>query len=88
MALQVTPQPTPNPNAFKFVIAGKRFDRPSTYSSAGAARGVPFATALFAIPEVQSVFCTADFVTITKTQAGDWGRIVPEATKALQQNLG
>jgi hypothetical protein len=88
MPLQVTPQPTPNPNAFKFVVAGRRFERPATYSSPEAAKGVLFAEKLFAIPEVQSVFCTADFVTVTKGPAGDWGRIVPAAVKALQEALG
>ncbi|MGQ0613894.1 MAG: NifU N-terminal domain-containing protein [Planctomycetaceae bacterium] len=87
MTLQVTPQPTPNPNAYKFVLGGKRFDKPVTFASAAAARGTPFAEALFRIAEVQSIFCTADFVTVTKGPGGDWGRIVPAATEALRAHL-
>ncbi len=87
MPLQVTPHPTPNPNAYKFVLGGKRFDKAATFASAEAAKGTPFAEALFRIAEVQSIFCTADFVTVTKGPGGDWGRIVPAAAEALRDNL-
>ena len=66
MPIEVIPQPTPNPNAFKFTVRGKTFDSPVTFGSADAAAGTPFAKALFEIPGVASCFATADFVTITK----------------------
>ena len=39
--VQVTPQPTPNPHAYKFTLIGHRFDAPLTIN-AGNAAGTPF----------------------------------------------
>ncbi|MEM8885203.1 MAG: NifU N-terminal domain-containing protein [Planctomycetota bacterium] len=78
----VTAQPTPNPAAYKFTIQGHTFDGPKTIGSAAEASGTPFEP-LFALPGVKSVFATADFVTITKDAAADWGGIIDSATEAL-----
>ncbi len=87
MPIEVIPQPTPNPNAFKFTVRGKTFDGPVTFGSADAAAGTPFAEALFKIPGVTSCFATADFVTITKEPAADWGHILEPAKLALTEHL-
>jgi len=78
----VTAQPTPNPAAYKFTIAGHAFDGPKTVGSAADASGTPF-EAIFALPGVVSIFATADFVTITKDSGADWAGIIDPATAAL-----
>lgn len=86
MSKTVTPQPTPNPNAMKFTIAGHAFDAPMTISK-DAAEKTAFAEAIFGLPGVVSLFCTADFVTVTKDTAADWADIIPGAQAALETNL-
>lgn len=79
----VIPQPTPNPAAYKFTIEGHRFESPVTIADQAAAAGTPFEP-LFRLDGVQSVFATADFVTITKRSDADWADILDPAKKALQ----
>ncbi len=80
----VVPQPTPNPHAFKFTLEGHTFHKPTTVTSAAAAKGTPFER-LFGLPGVASIFATANFVTITKAPGADWAEIVEPAKKALEQ---
>ncbi|MGH7162773.1 MAG: NifU N-terminal domain-containing protein [Planctomycetota bacterium] len=87
MTVEVTPQPTPNPNAFKFTVPGRRFAPPVTFSDAEAAKGNRFAEAVFAVPGVRGIFATLDFVTVTKDPAADWARIAPAVKRALEATL-
>lgn len=87
MAVQVTPQPTPNPNALKFTLAGKRFAAPLTFADAESAKGTAFAEAIFRVKGVRSVFATADFVTVTKEPAADWATMTPAVKRALESAL-
>jgi hypothetical protein len=80
----VVPQPTPNPQAYKFTVEGHTFAKPTTVGSAAAAAGTPFA-GLFRLPGVVSVFATANFVTITKAPGADWSAIIEPARKALEK---
>lgn len=80
----VIPQPTPNPQAYKFTLEGHAFPAPKTIGDAKAAAGTPFA-ALFALPGVASIFATANFVTITKAPGADWAQIVEPAKKVLEK---
>ena len=86
MSKTITPQTTPNPNAMKFTIAGHAFDAPRTFSK-DAAEGTAFAEAIFGLPGGVSLFCTADFVTVTKDSSADWADIIPGAQAALEANL-
>ncbi|MHC4548305.1 MAG: NifU N-terminal domain-containing protein [Planctomycetota bacterium] len=82
---QVTPQPTPNPLAYKFTLAGHRFERPLTLD-AGSAGGTPF-EGLFKLPGIVSVFATGDFVTVTKDAGADWGQLIDPARKHLEESF-
>lgn len=81
-----TPGPTPNPNAVRFAL-DTTFDAPISASSAADAAGNPFLEAVMAIEGVASVFGTADFVTVTRTGAGDWDEIVPAVQAAAAEHL-
>ncbi len=82
-------QPTPNPNAGKFIadreiVSG---DRPRSFSSPEQAAGDTLAEALIALEGVASVFMVEDFVTITKDPDADWGALIPRVEQAIRDNL-
>ena len=82
----VSPQPTPNPQAFKFTIEGHSFDAPISLNDADAAQGTPF-EAVMKLPGVAGVFATANFVTVTKAPASDWEQLVPVVKETLEQSF-
>lgn len=65
-------QPTPNPNAMKFVLDRAVFTRPLSFPSAQAARGHSPAEQIFAIKGVYNVFMVQDFVTVNKLPDVPW----------------
>jgi hypothetical protein len=89
MQQEIVFQPTPNPNAGKFVLG-----RPAvpgggsrTYGSREQAAADPRAAALFELGGVASVFMVADFVTVTKTPDADWATLAPLVTAALERTV-
>jgi hypothetical protein len=87
--MQVRFQPTPNPNAGKFIadrtIVEGRASR--SFHDAAQAAADPVAAALFEIDGVASVFMVDDFVTVTKAPSADWSELVPKVTAALERVL-
>jgi hypothetical protein len=77
---------TPNPDAMKFTV-DRRFDDMFTIGSAEDAATNPFAAAVFAAGGVASVFGTADFVTITRTEGADWAAIESAVRAAASDHL-
>jgi hypothetical protein len=82
-------QPTPNPNAGKFVV-----NRPvvggnasKSYYNALQAADQPVASALFEIPGVQSLFMVEDFITVTKAADADWQQLIPEVSAAIAKTM-
>ncbi len=89
MEVSIRFQPTPNPNAGKFVldreiVAG---DRPRSYASRAEAADDPLAAALLDLEGVASVFMVEDFVTVTKEPAADWGELIPRVEEAIRSNV-
>ena len=76
-------QPTPNPNAAKFVLDGSVSQQPMSFFNAAAAEGVPLAEALFAIEGVSSLLLLGDFITINKSPSARWADITPRARAVL-----
>lgn len=77
---------TPNPNALKFTV-GVDVGGPKTFTPE-TADGDPLAAALLQLTAVISVFMTADFVTLTKSDDGNWDLIAPEAEAVLIEHFG
>ena len=77
---------TPNPDAMKFSV-DRRFDEMFNIASAEDAEGNDFATAVFAAGGVASVFGTADFVTVTRADGGDWQAIEAAVRQAAADHL-
>ena len=68
-------QPTPNPNAAKFILDRAVSDQPTSFFNAGAAQGHPLASKLFQIPGVSSLLLLGDFITVNKSPEADWKEI-------------
>ncbi|MBU6364090.1 MAG: NifU N-terminal domain-containing protein [Acidobacteria bacterium] len=87
--MQVSPEPTPNPNAVKFTL-----DRPSTGGGAETFKdgsdpaASPLGAAIFALGDVTNVFATANFVSVTKTDAADWSELAPRIVDAIEVHFG
>ena len=77
---------TPNPDAMKFTV-DRRFDEMFNVASAEDAASNPFAKAVFECGCVASVFGTADFVTITRAEGGDWSTIEAAVRAAAAEHL-
>ncbi|MCA8922688.1 MAG: NifU family protein [Planctomycetes bacterium] len=76
-------EPTPNPDAMKFVLAFQRMDESKTWlaDSEGQPKHV---SALLAIPGVVQVFELADFVTVTRAPETPWDQILPAAKEIVE----
>ena len=76
-------QPTPNPNAAKFVLDRPIAEQPTSFLSAAQAADHPLAKLLFAIPGVSSVLLLGDFVTINKSSDARWDTITTRVEAVL-----
>jgi len=79
-------QPTPNPNAAKFVLDRPVSDQPTSFFNAGAAKNHPLAKKLFAIPGISSLLFLGDFITINKSADADWDDITGAVRQVLASN--
>ena len=85
----VSAQPTPNPNAMKFTVAGGLPDRERrSFASAADAAGHRLGAAIFALGGVQSLFMVNDFVTVTKAPEAAWAELAPRVIATLADRLG
>lgn len=80
-------QPTPNPNAGKFVVG-----RPVTpvgtsrsYYTPAEASDDPIARGIMALEGVRSVFMVNDFVTVTKIPSVAWEELAPAVSAILDR---
>ena len=67
-------QPTPNPNAFKFLVDQQLAKSGQTlaYANPEQARNDVLAQGMFAIPGVETLFFCDNFVTVSMTGKADW----------------
>ena len=81
-------QPTPNPNAFQFVInapiilAGTK-----TFANADEAKGDPLAEALFQIYGVENIYLKESFVTITKSETIGWHTVFEKIGETIEEKM-
>ena len=79
-------QPTPNPNALKFILDREIANQPASFFDPAAAQNHPVAARLFAVGGVSSLLFLGDFVTVNKTPESDWAAIKRSVKKALAQD--
>jgi Fe-S cluster biogenesis protein NfuA len=79
---------TPNPATLKF-LPGRTVMESGTanFPERSAAARSPLAERLFQLPEVSGVFLGADFITVTKTQDGEWHRVKPAVLAAIMDHF-
>ncbi|MEO6435687.1 MAG: NifU N-terminal domain-containing protein [Tepidisphaeraceae bacterium] len=80
-------QPTPNPNAFKFVLDRSVSQQPLSFFNVAAAKDHPLASKLFGIDGVSSLLLLGDFITINKSPAAAWDDIKHEAKAVLKAEI-
>ncbi|MFN7956969.1 MAG: NifU family protein [Holophagaceae bacterium] len=78
-------EPTPNPDALKFLVhpailrAGSR-----SFKDFGAAVGDPLGSSLFGLGRVTSVFYMDRFVTVNKESSADWSDLIDPICEAIE----
>jgi hypothetical protein len=82
-------QPTPNPNAGKFVVSQQvaPVGTSRSYYDADEARDDPVARAVMRLTGIRSVFMVDDFITVTKTPAATWDDLVPQVEEAIREHM-
>ena len=81
-------QPTPNPDAFQFILNGKVIgDGTKTFDSPEDAVNDILAKALFEIFGVQSIYLKENFVTITKSNTVGWHTLMEKTGHILEEHL-
>ena len=79
-------QPTPNPNAFQFVINAQIIANGSkTFTNADVAKGDPLAEALFQIYGVESIYIYESFITITKSETIGWHTVFEKIGETIEE---
>ena len=87
--IDVTPEPTPNPNAVKFTLDRPTTEgRPVTFRAGSDPAASPLGARIFALGGVTNVFMTANFVSVTKEDGADWQELVPRVVDELQAHFG
>jgi hypothetical protein len=77
-------QPTPNPNAVKFVLDRPVADEPVSILHPGDAEQHPLARRLFDIPGICAVLLLGDFVTVNKTPDAKWPGLKAKVKRVLE----
>jgi hypothetical protein len=87
--IDVTPEPTPNPNAVKFTLDRPAVEgRSQTFRAGSDPAESPLGARLFALDGVTSVFMVSNFVSVTKEDEADWNELVPLVIDELQAHFG
>jgi hypothetical protein len=79
-------QPTPNPNAAKFVLDRAISEAPMSFLNAQQAQDHPIASQIFAIAGVTSVLILGDFVTVNKTPDAQWKSLTKKVQEILEKS--
>lgn len=83
MAIAIQVQPTPNPNARKFVLPRSYFATAQNFASVQAATAHPLAAQLFQLAGVYNVFWAQDFVTVNKRPEVAWEPLQTQAQNMI-----
>jgi Fe-S cluster biogenesis protein NfuA len=81
-------QPTPNPNAFQFVINAPIINSGTkTFSNADEAKSDSLAEALFEIYGVENIYLKESFVTITKSETVGWHTFFEKIGETIEEKI-
>jgi NFU1 iron-sulfur cluster scaffold homolog, mitochondrial len=81
-------QPTPNPDAFQFILNGKIIEAGTkTFDSPDDVGEDPMAKSLFSIFGMESIFIKENFITITKSNVVGWHTIMEKIGRNIEAYL-
>ena len=81
-------EPTPNPNALKFLPGREVLAEPREFLNADEAAASPLAEALFRLESVAGVFFGADYVSVTRRAGGlDWTQMKAPILAAIMDHF-
>src|SRR5262245_24284632 len=79
-------EPTPNPNAMKFVLKDPlTWGISRSYASAAEAKDDPLAAALFDIEHVSNVFYVDHWITVTQDGKADWQELMRKLAVPIRE---
>jgi Fe-S cluster biogenesis protein NfuA len=79
-------EPTPNPNAKKFILKEPlTWGITRSYDNAGQAQADPLAAALFDIEHVTNVFYVDHWITVTQDGQADWQALMRDLAKPIRE---
>jgi Fe-S cluster biogenesis protein NfuA len=79
-------EPTPNPNAKKFILKEPlTWGITRSYDNAGQAQADPLAAALFDIEHVTNVFYVDHWITVTQDGHADWQALMRDLAKPIRE---
>lgn len=80
-------QPTPNPDALKFIVSARLSDKGAkAFDDRRAGESDPLAKALFDVGPVAGVFILDRFVTVTKFHAAEWPELQGKIAETIEAN--
>jgi NFU1 iron-sulfur cluster scaffold homolog, mitochondrial len=80
-------QPTPNPDALKFIVNAKLTEKGAkAFDDRRMGESDPLAKALFDVGPVAGVFMLDRFVTVTKFHAADWPELQDKIAQTIEEN--
>ena len=86
--VEITPEPTPNPNAFKFTLDRPATDRRSlTFTAGSDPAESSLGARIYALDGVTNVFMTPRFVSVTKDDDVSWQDLGPEVVEAIEAHF-
>ena len=86
---KITVQPTPNPNALKFVLnAVVKAKDSAVYKQGAETGGNALAALILALPHVGEVYFANHFLTVTQDGAADWDMLEDQVKKVIAANIG
>ena len=79
-------EPTPNPNAMKFILREPlTWGISRSYENAGQAKDDPLASKLFDIEHVTSVFYVDHWITVTQDGRADWQELMRKLAMPIRE---
>lgn len=85
MGFKVTEvQPTPNPNAVKFLLDRPISDNPISFLNPSEGQRHPLASKLFALNGVTSLLLLGDFITVNKSGNVNWSGLTKKVEEILE----
>ncbi len=81
---------TPNPNTLKYSVNQQLLAKGAMnyLSLAEAEQSSPLATVLFKVEGISGVMIGKDFITVTKTEGGDWDAVHQSCMSLIEGHLG